>query len=270
MLAGLLAGLDERNNQSNHMSVTKSRIQLVKSLERKKVRDDLGLFLSEGPKLTLELLGCFECVYLAATQEFLREHPVAISGEIQEASREELSRMSLLRTPQNVLAVFRKPVSEIRMEEIHHSLVLALDGIQDPGNLGTIMRLADWFGIRDIFCSKETADLFNPKAVQATMGAIARVRAHYVDLESFLQSLPDTFPVYTTELEGENVYEQPLSPHGVIVMGNEGNGVSAQVRRLSSGKLLIPSFPEGSTTSESLNVGIATAIILSEFRRRML
>ena len=148
------------------------------------------------------------------------------------------------------------------------NLVLALDDVQDPGNLGTIMRIADWFGIKDIFCSKATADIFNPKAVQATMGAVARVKIHYTDLAKELSALPSSIPVYGTFLEGDIIYDTQLSANGVIIMGNEGNGISKEVGKTVSRKLYIPNWPAGAATSESLNVAIATAIVCSEFRRR--
>ena len=145
-------------------------------------------------------------------------------------------------------------------------LYLALDGVQDPGNLGTIIRIADWFGINTIYCSTDTADVWNPKVVQATMGSIARVSLYYTDLPQMLKSAE--VPVYGTLLDGENIYSQSLSSDGVIVMGNEGNGLSAPVRELVDRKLLIPSFNSSPDMAESLNVAIATAITCSEFRRR--
>ncbi len=150
------------------------------------------------------------------------------------------------------------------------NLVLALDDVQDPGNLGTIMRIADWFGIKDIFCSKGTADIYNPKAVQATMGAISRVKIHYTELAKEIASLPASVPVYGTFLEGDIIYDTELSGNGVIIMGNEGNGISREVGKTINRKLYIPNWPAGAATSESLNVAIATAIVCAEFRRRLL
>jgi len=146
-------------------------------------------------------------------------------------------------------------------------LVLCLDGVQDPGNLGTIIRTADWFGIKHIVCSQQTVDAFSPKVVQATMGSIARVSVHYTDLTSFLTSLPEGTPVYGTFLDGKNLYHEQLKPNGVIIMGNEGNGISAEIARHVTHRLLIPPYPADSDTAESLNVSIATAIICAEFRR---
>ena len=148
--------------------------------------------------------------------------------------------------------------------------VLALDDVQDPGNMGTIIRLADWFGIRDIFCSEATVDCFNPKVVQATMGAIARVRVHYVPLPKFLQRMSsEGIPVYGTFLEGENIYDAELPATGVLVMGNEGQGISAAVGQQTTHKLYIPSYPTDAETSESLNVAVATAVATAEIRRRL-
>lgn len=157
------------------------------------------------------------------------------------------------------------------LSSLNSQLILALDGVQDPGNLGTIIRTCDWFGIHDILCSRDTADCFNPKVVQATMGALARVRLHYVDLPQMLAQLHQQgIPLYGTLLEGRNMYDANAIADrhkGVIIMGNEGNGISPQVRQLITHPLFIPSYPADMPTSESLNVGIATAIVLSEFRR---
>ena len=148
-----------------------------------------------------------------------------------------------------------------------HSLCLALDDIQDPGNLGTIIRLADWFGIENIFCSHGTVDVYNPKVIQATMGALARVKLHYCDLVKLITSVKD-IPIFGTFLDGNNIYGEDLSKNGLIIMGNEGNGVSKEVSKLINKKLYIPNYPTSRETSESLNVAIATAIVCAEFRRR--
>ena len=147
-------------------------------------------------------------------------------------------------------------------------LCLALDGVQDPGNMGTILRIADWFGIDTVFCSESTADVWNPKVVQATMGSIARVRVWYTDLPALIRSLPPSTPVYGTLLDGDNIYATPLHNHGLIVMGNEGNGISDEVRRMVTHRLLIPSYPASRQGAESLNVAIATALVCGEIRRR--
>ena len=230
--------------------ISKAQVKLVRSLQQKKFRDELGLFLAEGDKCVEELRKAFELVHLYR--------------EGENATRTEIEQMSGLKTPQGVIGVFRKhSIEDLRLKI--EDLVLALDGIQDPGNLGTIIRTCDWFGVHDIVCSKDTADCYNPKVVQATMGALARVRVHYVDLPNWLAE--QQRPIIGTLLEGQDMYEKPLPKTGIIVMGNEGNGISQEVRKLITHPIRIPSYPKNAETSESLNVSIATAIVLAEFRR---
>jgi TrmH family RNA methyltransferase len=251
--------------------LSKNDIKNIKSLELKKFRDEKRLFVAEGHKLVGELLGVFRCVLLVATDQWLASHGKIPADRIEAVSADELKRASLLRSPQDVLAVFCMPDDKASMKEAAaKNLVLALDDVQDPGNLGTIMRIADWFGIKDIFCSKGTADIYNPKAVQATMGAISRVKIHYTELAKEIASLPASVPVYGTFLEGEIIYDTELSGNGVIIMGNEGNGISREVCQTVNRKLYIPNWPAGAATSESLNVAIATAIVCAEFRRRLI
>ena len=249
--------------------LSKNDIKNIKSLEHKKFRTEKGLFIAEGHKTVLELTGKFSCTLLAATQDWLDCHRNIPAERIESVTTDELKRASHLQSPQDVLAVFRIPKSEIKMSDTaQNNLVLALDDVQDPGNLGTIIRLADWFGIKDVFCSKGTADIYNPKAVQATMGALARVRVHYTDLKQSIKELPESVPVYGTFLDGKIIYDTKLSANGVIIMGNEGNGITPEIRQSVTHKLYIPNWPKGAPTSESLNVAIATAIVCSEFRRR--
>ena len=187
-----------------------------------------------------------------------------------EATEEELRRASSQKSPQGVLAVLRKPADTPDPDTPARDLCLALDDVQDPGNLGTIVRVADWFGLRDVFCSRHSADVYGAKTVQATMGALARVRVHYVDLPALLARCREAgLPVYGTFMDGDSLYAAGgLEARGVIVMGNEGNGISPEVGRLVSHRLLIPSYPPGAPTCESLNVGVAAAIVCAEFRRR--
>ena len=251
--------------------LSKNDIKNIKSLEHKKFRTEKGLFIAEGHKTVLELTGKFSCTLLAATQDWLDCHRNIPAERIEPVTTDELKRASLLQAPQDVIAVFRIPRNEIELADTaQNNLVLALDDVQDPGNLGTIIRLADWFGIKDVFCSKGTADIYNPKAVQATMGALARVRVHYTDLKQSIKELPDSVPVYGTFLDGEIIYDTKLSANGVIIMGNEGNGITPEIKQSVTHKLYIPNWPKGAPTSESLNVAIATAIVCSEFRRRNL
>ena len=251
--------------------ISKNQIKLIKQLEQKKYRQREGLFVAEGPKVVGDLMRRWQPVAVFATDDYTP--PTAV--EVQRITADELRRISLLQHPQQVLALF--PLPNVQRSMVNgqwsmvngqwSSIILALDGVQDPGNLGTIIRIADWFGIDDIVCSEDTADAWNPKVVQATMGSIARVNISYTNLPTLLDQLPAGTPVYGTLLDGDNIYSQPLSARGIIVMGNEGNGLSAEVRRRVTHRLLIPSFREGDA-AESLNVAVATAIICSEFKRR--
>ena len=241
----------------------------------KKYRKAEGVFVAEGHKLVGDLLDVFECKYLAAISEWLSANAAWVerqrrSGvEVDEVTDEELKRASFQETPQQVLAVFKQLIYEVDVNEVaRKQLCLVLDDVQNPGNLGTIVRLADWFGIEHIFCSKGCADIYNPKTVQATMGGIARVQVHEADLPELLSRLDKDIPVYGTFLDGENMYGKELENRGLIVMGNEGKGVSKEVAAFVTERLYIPNYPEGRETSESLNVAIATAIVCAEFRRR--
>lgn len=249
--------------------LSKNDIKVIKALEQKKFRTLNGLFVAEGHKLVNELLGKFKCIPVAATPQWDKFGTHIPADRFEPVSADELKRASLLKNPQDVLAVFKIPEYSGQLKaSAKKNLVIALDDIQDPGNLGTIVRIADWFGISDIFCSKGTADIYNPKSIQATMGAIARVHVHYVDLEKELEQSGKEIPVYGTFLDGENMYRKELSPTGVIVMGNEGNGISKAIEKNVTEKLFIPAWPENAETSESLNVAIATAVVCAEFRRR--
>jgi len=260
--------------------LSKAKIKLIRSLELKKNRQAEGLFVAEGPKVVGDLLPYYRPRFIVATDTWLESHVRPADAETIEATEEELAKASFLKTPQEVLAVFEMPggqagkptsgqaTSGLSHQPSENSLTLVLDDVQDPGNLGTIIRTADWFGIRHIVCSPGTADAFSPKVVQATMGAIARVHIHYTELTAYLSGVPAGTPVFGTFLEGEDIYRHPLSTRGLIVMGNEGNGISPAVARYITDKLFIPPYPTGCVTSESLNVAIATAVTLAEFRRR--
>ena len=250
------------------MPISKNKIKFIRSLEQKKVRREERVFMAEGPKLTADLLGHFRCRYLAATDDWLASHNTIEADEIDTATIDEIARASLLKTPQDVIAIFDQQKKKTDITVIEKQLCLALDDVQDPGNLGTIIRIADWFGIEHIFCSTNTVDVYSPKVVQATMGALSRVHLHYVSLTELIGKLNKNVPIYGTLLDGTNIYTQELSTTGLIVMGNEGNGITAEVRQLINRKLYIPNYPEGRDTSESLNVAIATAVTCAEFRRR--
>lgn len=244
--------------------ISKSQIKYIHSLELKKNRKREMLYVAEGPKVVGDLLRRFTPHSIYATAEWIECNG---NQAAQEVTEDELRKISFLQHPQQVLAVF--PIANEHDGTLFDKdkLYLALDGVQDPGNLGTIIRIADWFGIDTIYCSPDTADAYNPKVVQATMGSIARVNIIYTDLVDFFNHLDDDIPVYGTLLDGEDVYQKSITTNGIIVMGNEGNGISQEIRIKVSQKLLIPCFNTGDT-AESLNVAIATAIICSEFRRR--
>ena len=245
--------------------ISKARLKLIRALEAKKNRDQSGLFVAEGPRLVGELMMVMPPVYVAALPEWLEQHTDGI-GDYDTLTREELERASLLRAPQEVIALFRKRDTRWEDRFASENLCLALDNVQDPGNLGTICRVADWFGIEHIVCSPDTVDVFNPKVVQATMGALARVSVHYMPLTELFARV--NVPVFGTFLDGQNIYGSELSTHGFIVMGNEGNGISPEVERMVNARLLVPNFPQGRATTESLNVALATGIVCAEFRRR--
>ena len=247
--------------------ISKNKIKYIRSLELKKNRNKEGKFVAEGFKVVDDLLALQPADLIVATGEWLRGKHFGAETEVIEVTDEELKKVSFLQHPQQVLAVFRQATSgdySINTSE----LSLALDGVQDPGNLGTIIRIADWFGITHIYCSLDTADVYNPKVVQATMGSIARVRVSYMDLKPLFEVLPPTLPIYGTLLEENNMYSEQLSHNGIIIMGNEGKGISPQIRQFITKGLRIPNYPEGRDTADSLNVAVATAIICAEFRRR--
>ena len=248
--------------------ISKNQLKYVRQLEQKKYRKREGLLVAEGVKVVNDLLLRYQPKMLFATHEYLETHPLHnATFETIEVSPDELTRLSFQQHPQQVLALFPIPTINYNLSSINNNLSLALDGVQDPGNLGTIIRIADWFGIENIYCSEDTVDAWNPKVVQATMGSISRVNLIYIDLPQMLDNLPPDFPVYGTFLDGKNIYEESLSQEGLVIMGNEGNGISDAVRSRVNRRLLIPDFHQGET-ADSLNVAIATAITCSEFRRR--
>ena len=250
--------------------ISKNKIKHIRALALKKNRKAEGVFVAEGPKTVGDILVRQRALTIVATDEWVQQHhdEAQRTDELIVVTEEELTKTSLQQNPQQVLAVFKQTEEELTADSISKKLVLALDGVQDPGNLGTIIRIADWFGIDTIVCSPDTADGYNPKVVQATMGSIARVRVVYTSLPHLVDSLPKDHPVFGTLLDGENIYTKDLPQHGIIVMGNEGNGICDRIADLVTQRLYIPSCNTGSATVESLNVGVATAIICAEFRRR--
>ena len=244
--------------------ISKNEIKDIRALGQKKFRDERGLFVVEGEKLVAEALQS--------------GWDVVAHYRVEDIGEDAMARISQLTHPSPALAVVRQP-AEVPFAATPDELVLALDGVRDPGNLGTIIRIADWFGVRQILVSDDTVECYNPKVVQATMGAIFRVQVHACDLAEMLASAAaDGFSasehfsasrtVYGTFLEGDNIYETPLTPGGILVMGSEANGISPEIAAAVTRKLFIPPFPPDARTGESLNVAVATAIACSEFRRR--
>lgn len=252
--------------------VVKSQVKLIKSLQQKKYRNEHGLFVVEGIKLVRELMDSDFKIYGIFTTDmslFGTNH----SG-VEQVNENELRKMSGLKTPNTAVGVFEIPKAGNlfgqKGGQEFSDWILALDDVRDPGNLGAIIRLCDWFGIQQLVCSQTTVDCYNPKTLQATMGSIARVQVGYTDLEDFLgnNELPVRqagLPVFGAFMEGEKVYRTQLPEMGILVMGNEANGISPEVEALISEKISIPQFGEPST--ESLNVATATAILLNEIRR---
>jgi len=233
--------------------LSKQEIKFIKSLSQKKYREENSMFVAEGEKLVTEILSShFEVV-----KTFYRD----------EIGEENMSRISLLSSPSPVLAVVKIPeYTEVPAPD-NSKLALALDSVRDPGNLGTIVRIADWFGIDTIYASEDTVDLYNPKCVQATMGAISRVRVFYTELSEFLSIHHDKTDIYGTFLGAPSIYEVKLGKGGIIVMGNESDGISQSIGKLVTKKIMIPPYPADSERGESLNVAIATAVVCAEFRR---
>jgi TrmH family RNA methyltransferase len=247
--------------------LSKNKIKEIRALTLKKHRDEQGLFIAEGDKTVSDLLTAFECNCLIARRSWLSEQNNISAQLIEIDTNDRIEKLSLMKTPQNVFAVFHKPAYNICEATPASGLILALDGIQDPGNVGTIARIAAWFGIQHVVCSLYTADVFSPKAVQAAMGALAKVCFHYINLNDYLDEYKG-YNIYGTFLEGNNIYNVPLSSNGIIVMGNEGNGITTSIAKKITTRLHIPPFPNDLATVDSLNVAVATAVVCSEFRRR--
>lgn len=239
--------------------VSKNQIKRITSLLQKKYRKQEQLFFVEGVKGVQELLDSnFELVELFTTNSELFS---VDKSKVYAITESELQKISALTTPNTCLALFKIPAA-VSFEE--KGLLVALDDVRDPGNLGTIIRLCDWFGIKTLFCSEESVDVYNPKVVQATMGSISRVNVVYGNLEQLLTTTK--LPVFGTFMDGKNIYKETLPNEGIIVMGNEANGISKAIENLVSQRIAIPRFGDLQAT-ESLNVATATAIILSEFKR---
>ena len=253
--------------------LSKNKIKLIRSLESKKNRTSTGLFIAEGEKMIFDLLksdiGISEIFCTKNLEQSVLKAKASCNLEV--VTKDEISKISFLKTPSELVAICKIPELALDWNKLKKELVLVLDEIQDPGNLGTIIRLADWFGIRTIICSENSADLFNPKVIQSTMGGFARVNVHYMNLEILLKQAAEVnIPIYGTFLDGENIFQTELGENGFVIMGNEGNGISSKLTSKISKRLTIPSYPSNQLTSESLNVAVATSIICAEFRRRII
>ncbi|MBN2818627.1 MAG: RNA methyltransferase [Bacteroidales bacterium] len=254
--------------------ISKSKVKQLTSLAIKKYRNKEGLFLVEGDKMVLELskspISITELFVTVEFEKSCKEHNLH-AETVTIINKEELKKISQLKTPQNSLAVCSIPKPKVLPLALEEDLTIYLDGIQDPGNLGTILRICDWFGIRNIFCSEETVDPFNPKVIQASMGSFARVAVTECDFISLktIARRSDAI-IYGTFMEGANVFTQNLSNKSVLVMGNEGNGISEEIAHFVDQKISIPNFSSNIQKAESLNVSVATAILCAEFKRRTL
>lgn len=239
------------------MSLSKNHLKLITSLSQKKYRHKYKLFVVEGMKVVQEFLNSsYELEILFST-----ESSFSYLDSFIEVSEQELKKISSLKTPNKVIALFKIPVQK---NSSSSGLIVALDAINDPGNLGTIIRLCDWFGIDQLLCSKETVDCYNTKVVQSSMGSLTRVAISYIDLKEYLTSV--SIPVFIADMDGDNIYEMKPPTSAVLVMGNEANGISNSIKQIVSTKITIPRYGNSQLT-ESLNVATATAILLSEFRR---
>ena len=250
--------------------LSKQVTKIVQNLEKKKFREKYNLYKVEGDKLVQELLlSDMKIDTLVASPSWIANNQQHVkSYNVIEVNEIEMGRVSNFKSLPEVIALSEIPVKGYNPDEIENSLSVILNGIQDPGNIGTILRVCDWFGIRNIFCDHDCANIFNPKSVQASMGAIFRVNVFYLDLVNFIpRFVGQDFPCYGTFLRGENIYKQQLRTKGFIVMGNEGNGITPEIEQFVSHKITIPSFAHSLYSTESLNVGVATGIILSEFKR---
>jgi len=253
--------------------ISKNKVKFIISLQKKKTRDEENLFVIEGDKLVREFLRAKKQIkILAAKPEFIKSltpDMMNIAEETESVSYEELKKLSSLKAPHNALAVVVKPDTLMDINNIFNQISVSLENVQDPGNLGTIIRAAAWFGIKDIVCSPDSVDLYNPKVIQSTMGAILHVNVHYTELNDFLlQAKEKNVPVFGTLLDGQSIYDNKLASKGVILLGNESKGISEDLMPLITQKIRIPGTGNSTPGIDSLNVGMAASIVFSEFFRR--
>jgi TrmH family RNA methyltransferase len=253
--------------------ISKNKIKFIVSLQKKKVRDEENLYVIEGDKLVREFLNAGVTIsILAAKPEFLGSLAPELTQfvkEIEEVSYEDLKHISTLKTPHNALAVVQMPGHEMKMAEIINQFCVALDFVQDPGNMGTIIRAAGWFGIKNIVCSMDCVDVYNPKVIQASMGAILHVHVYHTDLKNLLAfAAQNSVSVFGTMLEGKSIYKHKLDNKGIILLGNESKGISTELIPFITEKIKIPKFSNAREGIDSLNVGMAASVVFSEFLRK--
>ena len=245
--------------------ISKNQIKFVRSLQLKKHRDVHNSFVVEGEKIVNEIIQSdFSVIQIFATNGWFSSSTNIIAEVICQISEKELKKISQLSTPNKVLAIVEKPKFALNIDTITNGLTLVLDEIKDPGNLGTIIRVCDWFGVENIICSNNSVDVYNPKVLQATMGSLARVKVHYTDIENVIIQLPNDFPIYGACIDGKNISDIIIEKEALLIMGNESFGISHKVSLLIKKRIEIPRKREG---AESLNIAIATSILLHEFRR---
>jgi len=249
--------------------LSKNLIKLVNSLENKKFRQIHHIFVAEGAKLVNDLIRLNAPIKTIISTKTIDK--LNASTEFIQCKAAELDKISFLKTSPDIIALVEIIESKLELKELSGKLSIGLDGIQDPGNMGTIIRLANWFGIENILCSKDCADIYNPKVVQASMGALLKVKVHYVDLQSVIVDLIkiEDYHIYGTFMQGNSIYQSKLKKNGLLVMGNEGKGISEKIETMVTSKISIPSFSNEFTGAESLNVGVATGIVISEFMRQI-
>lgn len=253
--------------------ISRNKAKFIVSLQRKKIRDEEGLYIIEGDKIVREFLNAGMPVrMLVAKPEFIRSLPednLKLVSEVEEASFDDLRQISTLKTPHNALAVVRIQEKDVDLPALLHDLNVALEFVQDPGNMGTIIRAAGWFGIRNIICSPDCVDVYNPRVIQASMGAMLHVNVMYYNLKELLsEAQENNIPVFGTLLGGDSIYDQPLDSKGIILLGNESKGISSELAPYLTNRITIPRFGVAGPGIDSLNVGMAASIVLSEFRRR--
>lgn len=246
--------------------ISKNLIKQIKALELKKNRLKERLFVAEGPKVVADLTSVIPPYRIIATDFWFTKNCMHPRSQDVIVTEDELRKVSFLQHPQQVIGLFNIPNTSFTFDVCNRELCLALDNVQDPGNLGTIIRIADWFGISTIFCGNGTVDAYSPKVVQATMGSIAHVKIINIDLEKLIRNLPEETQIYGTSLNGQGIYGQKLTSTGLIIMGNEGKGISPEIMQYVNHTLFIPCYRKERYT-DSLNVAIATAITCAEFRR---